>query len=191
MSKPSEITLCLQELRQGSDHALDRLVALLYDDLRQMAQQQLRNRGSGVVTLNPTALVHEAYMRLANQTRLEYEDRNHFYAVCAVVMRNIVVDYARKHLAKKRGGGKKPVTLNESLIGIDGQAEQIVALHSALDQLAKLGKRLVQVVECRFFAGLSEAETADALSISERTVRRDWTKSKTLLLRMMEGGAEA
>lgn len=190
MSKPTEITRCLQELREGNETALDRLVSLLYDDLRRMALQQLRNRAGGVVTLNPTALVHEAYMRLAGQTKLEYEDRNHFFAVCAVVMRNLVVDYARMRLAKKRGGGKKAITLEESMLAVDDQAEQIMALNRALERLAEFSRRLVQVVECRFFAGLSEAETAEALNISERTVRRDWTKSRTLLLRMMDG-AEA
>ncbi len=180
MTPSSDITLCLLELRDGRSGAFDRLVGLVYEDLRRLARFQLGRPGPPV-TLNPTALVHEAYVRLADQTRLEYVDRDHFMAACSVVMRNIVIDAARARRAKKRGGDRVRVDLDLDAIRVDDEADRLLALDEALTRLGELEPRLVRVVECRFFAGLTEDETARALDVSSRTVRRDWVKSKGLL----------
>jgi RNA polymerase sigma factor (TIGR02999 family) len=179
MSHDSPVTQSLKEIRAGKDGAFHRLVGLLYDDLRRMAAHYLDHNAAGR-TLNPTGLVHEAYLRLAAHDELKWEDRAHFMAACSIVMRNIVIDFARRQNALKRGGGP-PVPLDDREIRVDSQAEELIALDDALDRLATYGERLPRVVECRFFAGLTEPETASALGISERTVRRDWVKARTLL----------
>lgn len=183
MEKSSPITLCIHELREGEAGAFDRLVGLLYEDLREMARIQV-GRG-GPQTLNPTALVHEAYVRLAGREVIEYSDRNHFLAVCSVVMRNIVIDFARRRKALKRGGDRQRVTLQESMLLLDSQAEDLIAIDQALSRMHELSPRLVRVVECRFFGGLTEEETAGALDISESTVRREWIKARALLREML------
>ncbi len=187
MAQSTEITACLLELRRGRSGAFDRLVALVYEDLRRLARIQLRRPGSPL-TLNPTALVHEAYVKLADRTRLEYADRDHFLAACSVVMRNIVIDLARARRARKRGGDQVRVDVDPDVIRVDQEADRLLALDEAMRRLADLEPRLVRVVECRFFAGLTEAETARALDVSERTVRRDWVKGKGLLQVMLDGG---
>jgi len=191
MNAPSEITSCLEDIRQGRSEAFDRLVGLVYDDLRRMARRHLSDPRSPRV-LSPTTLVHEAYLKLADQTRLDYQDRDHFLAACSVVMRNLVIDFARARRAKKRGGDRVRVTLDTESIRIEEQVEGLLALDRALTALAELDPRLARVVECRYFGGLTESETGRALGISERTVRRDWVKSKAVLLEMLspEGGGE-
>ena len=156
---------------------------LLYDDLRAMARAQIGSGGPH--TLNPTALVHEAYVRLARRDGLEYSDRNHFLAVCSVVMRNIVIDFARRRKAQKRGGDRQRVTLEESMLLLDSQAEDLLAIDQALSRMQELSPRMVRVVECRFFGGLTEEETAGALDVSESTVRREWVKARALLREML------
>lgn len=183
MSKSSPITICIRELRDGEAGAFDRLVELLYDDLRAMARAQIGS--GGLHTLNPTALVHEAYVRLAGRDVLEYSDRNHFLAVCSVVMRNIVIDFARRRKAQKRGGDRQRVTLEESMLLLDSQAEDLLAIDQALSRMQELSPRMVRVVECRFFGGLTEEETAGALDVSESTVRREWVKARALLREML------
>jgi len=170
LGSESPITRRLDDLRAGKDGAFEGLVDLLYDDLRRIAASHLE-RNAAHRTLNPTGLVHEAYLRLAGRDGLAYEDRGHFFAACSVVMRHIVIDFARRRHALKRGGGTA-VTLDE-----------------AMERLGAYGDRLPRVVECRFFAGLTEIETAAALAVSERTVRRDWIKARTLLSDLLSPGS--
>lgn len=177
-----EITSLLIAHRDGDAQAFEDLVPLVYDDLRRIARRQLaRNRVRG--TLNTTALVHEAYLKLVDQTRVEVNDRNHFFAISARAMRQIIIDYARKRFAQKRGGGIRPVSLDKVQIAVTEQAEMLLAIDTALAKLSALNERLTRVFECRYFAGLSEQETADALSMSLRTVQRDWMKGKAWLRR--------
>ena len=145
--------------------------------MRRIARRQLRSERPDH-TLNTTALVHEAYLKLVDQTRAEWRDRVHFFAVAAQAMRRILVDHARKHLAAKRGGRQQQVPLEEAVLSIDDRAETLLALDEALTDLARLDERLGRVVECRFFGGLSEEETAEVLGVTARTVRRDWVKAK-------------
>jgi RNA polymerase sigma factor (TIGR02999 family) len=179
----SPITLCFQELRQGDQGAFERLVTLLYDDLRMLARAHLGGRGPQ--TLTPTALVHEAYMRLSDRGEVAYADRSHFLAVCSVVMRNIVIDFARRRKAQKRGGDRRRVTLNESMLLLDDQAEDLIAIDQALTRMQELSPRMVRVVECRFFGGLTEGDTAGILGVSESTVRREWVKARALLRELL------
>jgi len=182
-----EITGALLALRGGApddrQDALERLVPLVYGELRKIAHRQLGAERAGH-TLSTTALVHEAYLRLVDQTRAEWSDRAQFFAVAARAMRRILVDYARRHRALRRGGAAPHVPL-DALEGADAgalsvaeRADELVALDEALERLAALDERLSRVVECRFFAGLSEAETAEVLGVTARTVARDWVKAK-------------
>ncbi len=180
MSGPGDVTLLLQAFRGGDREAFDRLVPLVYEDLRRIARRQL-GRGRSGQTLNTTALVHEAWVKLVEQTHAGYEDRGHFLAVCAVAMRQVVIGYARKHAAAKRGGGQRPVTMDEQRIAVDQQAEQLLAVDEALRGLAAQNERLTRVFECRYFAGMTEEETAQALGISLRTAQRDWMRARAWL----------
>lgn len=179
-----DITRILVAHREGVEGAVDRLVSLVYDDLRRIARHQLRIRSGQ--SLDTTALVHELYLRLVDQSRVSWADRQHFFAVAARAMRQILVDHARSRCRQKRGGGAPFVELDEERVGVQHSAEAILAIHQALDKLAEHDPRLEQVVELRFFAGLSEAETAEALSLSTRTVRRDWSRAIAWLRVMME-----
>jgi RNA polymerase sigma factor (TIGR02999 family) len=180
---PNDITQLLIDLRGagGDGAAMDRLLPVVYEELRRIARRQLGGERPDH-TLSTTALVHEAYLRMADQTRLEWQDRAHFFAAAAQAMRRILVDYARRHRAEKRGGGRAQVTLDDAMVAAGERADQLVALDEALTRLAALDPRLARVVECRFFAGLTEEETAEALGITDRTVRRDWVKAKGWLL---------
>lgn len=181
-----DVTGLLLELDAGDPNAFETLVTVMYDDLRRLARRHLRVRG-GQLTLHTAGLVHEAFLRLADQTRLSWDNRGHFLAVYARVMRNILIDIARQKQAAKRGGGRVQVTLDDTHLQISAQADELLALEEALAGLAKLDPRLARVVECRFFAGLTEEETALALGVTDRTVRRDWVKARTLLHRMLGG----
>jgi RNA polymerase sigma factor (TIGR02999 family) len=175
-----EITRLIQEHRQGSRDALDRLFPLVYDELRRMAHRALlRERASH--TLNTTALVHEAYLRLVDQHRANWNDRVHFLAIAATAMRRILVDYARRQKRLKRGGEQRPVTLDDAMLVADQRADTLLALDEALSGLGALNERLARVVECRFFAGLTTEETAVALQVTTRTVERDWQKARAWL----------
>ena len=185
MSNDHDITGLLMAWRSGDEKALDQLFPRVYDELRHIAHRHL-GRERGGHTLGTTALVNEAYLKLVDQTRAQWSDRAHFFAVAARVMRRILVDYARRHQAQKRGGAAQPVSLGDEAIGnasrvADERADMLLALDEALTRLAELDERLSRVVECRFFGGLTEEETAEALSVTARTVRRDWVKAKVWL----------
>ena len=176
----ADITQLLQAHGGGRAGALERLVPLVYDDLRRVARGQLRRLRPGD-SLNTTGLVHEAYVRLVDQSRATYRDRGHFFAVCAVAMRQILVDYARRRGRRKRGGDQVIVPLDEAADPVAREAEQLLDIDTALHKLAQIDERLARVVECRFFAGLSETETAEALGISVRTAQREWFKARAWL----------
>ncbi len=173
----TEITGLLLEAREGKPDALDRLYPLMYEALRGLAHRALRREREGH-TLGTTALVHEAYLRLVDQNRATWHDRAHFLAIAATIMRRILVDHARRQHRQKRGGDRQPVSLDESVILADQRAEELLALDEALERLSALNPRLGQVVECRFFAGLTTEETAEALQVTSRTVERDWQKAR-------------
>ena len=160
----------------------DRLLPLVYDELRRSAHRQLGRERTGH-TLSTTALVHEAYLRLVDQTRARWVDRAHFFAVAAGVMRRILVDYARRYRAAKRGGDAQRVDLDAAEVSLDQRSGMLIDLDEALGRLAELNPRLSQVVEYRFFGGMTEEETAEALGVTDRTVRRDWIKAKAWLSR--------
>lgn len=183
MARSSEITRLVRRFAEGEREALERLMPLVYDELHRLAQRQLSGRGS--VTLDTTVLVHEAYLKLSEQDEGTWSDRAQFLRVCSVVMRHLIIDFARRRTADKRGGGTIPVELEENSARIDAQADELLALDQALEKLEALEPRLARLVECRYFAGLSEVETAEAMSMSERTVRRDWVKARALLQRML------
>ena len=174
------ITGLLRAHRRGDRSAFDSLVPLVYERLRQIARGQIR-RGGGGSTLDTTALVHEAYVRLVDETGVDWQDRGHFYAICARAMRRILVDSSRRRTAQKRGGGESPVTLEPELVVVADQADLILAVEEALESLESLDERLARVVECRFFAGMTEEETATALDASVRTVQRDWRRARAWL----------
>jgi RNA polymerase sigma factor (TIGR02999 family) len=176
----ADITQLLIAHGAGEAGALDRLVPLVYDDLRRVARVQLGRHRPGD-SLNTTGLVHDAYMRLVDQSQATYRDRGHFFAVCAIAMRQIIVDYARRRGRLKRGGDRVHVTLDEAIApGVD-DGEHVLAVNEALKKLALHDARLARVVECRFFAGLNEQETAEALGISVRTAQREWFKARAWL----------
>ena len=172
----TEITDLLHNLPERGGEVMERLFPLVYDSLRRIAHRALQVERSDH-TLGTTGLVHEAYLKLVDQTRIQYRDRAHFFAIAARAMRQILVDYARHHRARKRGGGRA-ANLDQGEVALDQRAEILLALDEALDRLASLDPRLGQVVECRFFGGLSEEETAEVVGVTTRTVRRDWTKAK-------------
>ena len=169
--------------------AHDEAFPLVYDELRRLARRQLRREADGH-TLSTTALVHEAYLRLADQTQGRWRDRGHFLAIAATAMRRILVDHARRHHAAKRGGAALRVPLERiEDLAADERAEILVALDAALAHLASLDARQARVVECRFFGGLTEEETAEALGVGLRTVKRDWAKARSWLYQELYPGA--
>lgn len=184
-SSAQEITRLLQAHRQGDREAFDRLVPLVYRDLQRIARRQRSRAPAHIDTLNTTALVHEAYFELADETGVDWQDRVHFFAIAARAMRRIVVDYARYRGAAKRGGGKPAATLDPSQLATStGKPPDVVtllAVDRALRSLSAFNERLTRVVECRFFVGLSQDETARALGVSLRTVQRDWTRARAWL----------
>lgn len=176
--------------REAADSALrrdaERLIPLLYDDVRRLARRE-RRRFGGVDTLQTTALVHEAYLKIARAP--EFNDRAHFLRAAALAMRHVLVNHSRERLADKRGGGRAPQPLDEAAEpGIDVD-QSLLDVHEALELLSRLDTRLADVVECRFFAGYTEADTALALGVTERTVRRDWVKARAWLRHQIGGPA--
>lgn len=182
------VTDALAAARSGGPAALDRLFPLVYQELCRLAHRQLGQEVSGH-TLSTTALVHEAYLKLVGQTGAPWQDRAYFFAVAATAMRRILVDHARRHHAARRGGADRTrVELDDVEIAVTERAAEIVALDDALQRLADLDPRQAKVVECRYFAGLTEAETAEALGISVRTVAREWLTAKGWLYRELQDG---
>jgi len=177
MGDDLDITGLLLAWRGGATDARDRLFPLVYDQLRRIAHRQLGGERADH-TLGTTGLAHEAYLKLVDQTRVAWADRSHFFAVASQVMRRILVDYARRLRAEKRGGAPKRVSLTDAMLVAEERADTLVALDEALIQLAAVDERLSRVVECRFFGGLTEEETAEVLDVTARTVRRDWIKAK-------------
>jgi len=169
------------------DDAIAPLVPVVYEELRRIARRQLRSERTGH-TLTTTALVHESYLKLAEQTRSVFRDRTHFLAVASQAMRRILIDYARGHRAARRGGDQERVDLDDAALAVVEQSESLIALHEALERLEQLDPRQARVVECRFFGGMTEEETANALGVTERTVRRDWIKAKLWLYAELRGG---
>jgi RNA polymerase sigma factor (TIGR02999 family) len=175
----------LTELRSRAQHSLDQVVALTYQELRAIAHRRLAARGPGG-TLSTTALVHEAYLKLVDQSRAGWQDLAHFRALASLAMRHVLVDRARERSALKRGGARRQITLDDEVMALEDQAEMLLQLNDALERLATVDPRLGRVVDCRFFGGLTEQETAEALGLTTRTVQRDWVKARVLLRCLLE-----
>ena len=169
---------------------MDRLFPLVYDELHELAQRQLRKQRRNQ-TLDTTALLHEAYLKLSGGSGSEFTDRNHFFAVASTVMRSLVIDYARKKSTAKRGGGMADAPLDSSIASPAVEPEDLLTIDEALDRLGRIEVRLVRLVEMKFFGGLTVAEIAEVLGISERTVKRDWRKARALLYDLIGDGATA
>lgn len=188
MTEPGEVTHLLQDVRRGDRDAIDRLFTLVYEDLKRRARLQL---GGGSHTLDTTTLVHEAYVKLSASAKTDWQDGRHFFRVAARAMRQIIVDRARRHLAQKRGGGIVHEALELQGLEVDDPslaAETLLALDDALLRLAVENERSAQVVELRYFGGLSAEETAATLEISVRTVKRDWRLARAFLHDQLSGG---
>ena len=181
-----DITARLIEARSGDAGAVDRLFAAVYSQLKSLARRELR-LGGRTPTLGATALVHEAYMKLVDQTQANWNDRGHFFAVAAKAMRQITIDHARRKRAAKRGSGGPAVELEASHAVSSTEVDDVIAVDAALVRLAAASPRLVQVVELCFFAGLTVEEAAEALATSPATVKRDWRKAKALLQAWIRG----
>lgn len=176
----SDVTLLLSELTRGDQKAADKLVPLVYDELKRLARGYMR-RERPEHTLQATALVHEAYLKLVKQRSVDWQGRSHFFGIAAQLMRRILIDHARSHLREKRGGAQEATPLDEALVFSPGQSAELVRLDEALERLAKLDPRQSKIVELRFFGGLSVEETAEFLKISPKTVKRDWSVAKAWL----------
>lgn len=184
----TSVTDCLARLRSGQAEALDTLLPLVYDELRAIARRQLRREDTGH-TLGATALVHEAYVRLADRERLAPKDRQHFFAIAAQSMRRVLIDHARARKRQKRGQGQAALPLEDVEAFLTREAaDELTALDEALDRLAAANPRAALVVERRFFAGLSLAETAETLGVSLKTVHRDWLLARAWLRKEIAQG---
>ncbi|HSJ23892.1 MAG TPA: ECF-type sigma factor [Longimicrobiales bacterium] len=181
----TEVAQLLAALRQGESSALEELLPHVYEELRALARAQVRGRGG---TLQATALVHEAYMKLARAGAVVAGDRSHFLAIAARAMRQVVVDRARAALSQKRGGGWQAVTLQPDSVSLELRPEDAIALDRALEGLEP---RQRLIVECRYFAGLDDAEIATVLGVTDRTVRREWVKARAWLYAELYGSADA
>lgn len=182
MTDAGDITGLLEQARDGDEAALDKLFEAVYRQLRAIAHNR-RERWYLDDTLNTTALVHEAYLKLVRQENIHWRDRSHFFAAASRAMRHILINYAEKRRAAKRGGAQQPVSLEDNPIADDDTASELIALDQALKNLEQLEPRQARVVECRFFAGLPVPETAEVVGISEATVKRDWALARAYLRR--------
>jgi len=187
---PGEVTILLTKLKQGNQEAATELLALVYPELRRLASAYMRGeRGSH--TLQPTALVHEAYLRLVQTGEVDWRNRAHFIAFAANLMRRILVDYARARNAEKRGGPRQRVELREELAAAtDVEATELLDLDAALDRLEQMDQRISRVVELRYFGGLTADETAEVLGVSTKTVKRDWSIARSWLKRELRQGGQ-
>jgi RNA polymerase sigma-70 factor, ECF subfamily len=177
-----QITEYLAELNLGNEMAFDELIPLVYDELRKMAKRCMNQQNQGH-TMQTTELIHEAYLKLAEKKEKDWVNRSHFFGVAAKAMRHILVDYARGKQTEKRGGSPQQVTLDENAIVSKNSSSEMLAVHEALKKLGELDQRKVNVVEMKFFGGLTMEEIADVLNISPETAKRDWKFSRTWLLR--------
>ena len=183
------ITEILAAVNEGGRPDFDRLFPLVYEQLRRIAARQLRREHPGH-TLVATALVHEAYLKLADHARVTWQGRAHFFAIAARAMRQILVDHARKKSAGKRGGDCRRTTLGDEGFGRDLSPEDLLALDQALERLAALKQRLTQIVELRFFGGMTEKEVAEALGVPKRTIQRDWARARAWLYKELYQGKD-
>jgi RNA polymerase sigma-70 factor (ECF subfamily) len=185
----TDVTMLLGQLAAGDQTVMPRLMPLVYDELRRLAAGYMRKERADH-TLQPTALVHEAYLRLVEQRETSWKSRAHFFGVAAQLMRRIVIDHARSHLARKRGGEQEKVPLDEGALFAADRSAELVAVDQAMSRLEKLDPRQCRIVELRFFGGLTVEETAEFLKTSPRTVEREWTFAKAWLymeLRQLDG----
>ena len=180
MSENQEVTLLLSALTRGDEDAASKLMPLVYDELRRLAGSYMR-RERADHTLQATALVNEAYLKLIEQRSVNWQSRAHFFGVAAQLMRRILIDHARGHSRQKRGGEQKKVSLDEAFVFSEKQADELLAVDDSLNLLAKLDPRQARVVELRFFGGLSVEEAAEVLGVSPKTVKRDWSIAKAWL----------
>ena len=185
-----QITTLLREWRSGNQAALDELTALVYSELRQLAHAYMMRERAGH-SLQTTALVHEAYLRLIDAGSVEWKDRAHFFGISARLMRQILVEFGRSRGARKRGGDTRQVALDDSVVASIGRDADLVALDDALTALAAIDAREARVVELRFFGGLSVEESAEVLGVSRNTVLRDWNHAKAWLLQELDRGARS
>ena len=182
--QPSEITQILQDWNDGESDAKERLMPFVYDELRRQARiLMLRERANH--TLQPTALVHEAFMKLSEQSGIDWQNRNHFFGITSRLMRQILVDHARLHAAEKRGNNPIHFSIDDVQIPIEQRADSILMMNEILDKLAEFDEQQAKIVEMRFFGGMNNTEIAEALEISERTVGREWQSAKLWLFREM------
>lgn len=179
-STRDSVTLLLGKMANGEDGAAAQLIPMVYDELRRLAGGYMRRERTDH-TLQPTALVHEAYMKLVEQRSVDWQSRAHFFGIAAQMMRRILIDHARGHLRDKRGGGVIPVPIDDALVFAPEQSSELVRLDESLERLAKIDPRQSKIVELRFFGGLTVEQTADVLGISAKTVKRDWSMAKAWL----------
>ena len=179
-SRAGEVTRLLGQAGAGDRQAFDRLLPVIYQELRRVAERQLRRERPGH-TLGVSGLVSEAYLKLLDQMQVDWQSREHFYSVAARAMRQILIDYARKRQAGKRGGEWIRTSIEEKQLGFDSPLEELLAVEEALERLDKIDARLRQLVEYRFYCGLTEEETAELLRVTVRTVQRDWVKARAWL----------
>jgi RNA polymerase sigma factor (TIGR02999 family) len=183
---PQNITELLVGYGRGDKEALDQLMPIVYDELRRQAARYLRREQAGH-TLQTTALIHEAYLRLVDQRHVQWQNRAHFFGIASQLMRRILVDHARTKKRVKRGGSDIKVSLADANVAVKGQDLDVVALDEALDRLAQIDEQQSRVVELRFFSGLTVEETAEVMGISKATVKRDWSVAKAWLYRELSG----
>lgn len=184
MSTSSEVTLILQETREGSEKAYKKLFPIVYEQLKDIAGMRINRERNH--TYSKTDLVHEAYFQLIDINNVEWKDRAHFYAIASRCMRRILIDYARKKKAKKRGGEEEAVTFVDELMEVDQQVDDLLNLDDALRKLEELNPRLSDIVECRYFGEMTIEDTAAALDISVSTVKRDWAKARGWLYKELK-----
>jgi RNA polymerase sigma factor (TIGR02999 family) len=185
MNSTSDVTALVIDLRSGKRGAVDHLFPLVYDELRRIAHIHLFSERSDH-TLSTTALVHEAYLKMVDINRTEWQERAHFCSIASMAMRRILIDYARQRATKKRGGGVRPMSLDPTEVAVEEKADALIALDEALERLSGLDARCANIVEMRFFGGLEEREIAEVERVSVRTVRRDWVKARAWLQKEMK-----
>jgi RNA polymerase sigma-70 factor, ECF subfamily len=190
-SPAPDVTGLLMAWRQGDQGALDRLLPIVYSELRNLAHGRMRAETPGLATLQTTALINETYVRLVNGAKVPWRNRTHFYALCARLMRRILVDHARARRAEKRGGDDRPLALGDWQGSVPARDEEVLALHEALERLAEADTRKAAVVELRYFGGLTVEETAEALGMSAVSVVRDWKVAKMWLRRELRSREES